>query len=93
MTGDVHGDHRRRPLADRRLGRRRVDAARVRVDVDEHRNRVDHQDGSRRGHERPRGDDHLVAGADAEGQEGHLEGVGAVGDGDRRVGALQSAPS
>ena len=75
---DVHRDDGARSLADRSLGGVGVDAERVGVDVDDHGRRVHGQNGARAGDERQARHDHLVALADAAGDERGLERLGAV---------------
>ena len=62
-----------------------VEVERVGVDVDEHRLRAAQLDGVRGRRERVGGDDHLVARADLEREQGEMERGGAGRDG-RRVG-------
>ena len=76
--GDVHADDRARPRRDCGLGGGDVDAQRLGVDVDDHGRGVDRQHGARARDERHARHDHLVALADAAGDERRLEGMRPV---------------
>ena len=88
---DVHRDERPRPAGEGGFRRRHVHRARAGLDVHDHRDGIGRQHGPDRGHERPGGDDHLVALADVEGGEGYLERGRPVRQG-RRPGACEGRP-
>ena len=74
----MHRHDRLRARREGGLGRRGVDAQRVGVDIDDHRRGPGRHDRRRGRDERDRRHEHLVAGADAEGDERGLDGVRAV---------------
>ena len=80
----VHRDHRLRLRRDRLGDLRRVHVERVRVDVDEHGAGAGELDDVRGRGERVRGNDHLVARADAEREDAEVQRRGAGRD-DRGV--------
>ena len=86
LAVEVHGEDRLRPLGDRLGDAGRVDVQRVVLHVDEDRRRAgvdDHVRGRRPG---DRGRDHLVAGADAEGDEREVQRGRAGGEREHVLG-------
>jgi hypothetical protein len=83
----VHDDDCLRALRDRRLDGLGRDAERLWVHVAEHGARAGQRDGLGGRVERERGDDDLVAGADAHPAQREGDGVGPVADADRVAGA------
>jgi hypothetical protein len=81
IAEDVHRQQRRGPLGHRRRGGGGIEVERHRVDVDEHRPGALVEDHVRRGHERERRRDHLVAIADADRADRQVEPGGPAGDG------------
>ena len=77
-------------FGDRRFDQRRVNVVGVRIDIDEHRRRaaVEHDVG--RGDVRMADRDYFIARADAGGDQGEVQAGGAIGDGDRVLGADKS---
>ena len=78
----MHGDDGARFRPERALDGTRVDAPRVRIDVGEHRRRAGHDDGMCRRRERQIGNDHLVAQADAQRAQCHVQRARAARNGD-----------
>ena len=81
-AAEVDGDDRLGAGGEVRLHRGCIQVAAVAVDVDEHRRGAAHDGGGGGGDEGAGGGDDLVAGADAEGDQGELERLGAVVEGD-----------
>ena len=92
MAGDVDGDDGSGAFGDRGLDGVGIDASRAEFHVDQDRTRVHHEHRRCGGDERPARHDHLVALADAGGEQRHLDRMRAVGDGHCGPRAVQLAP-
>ena len=86
-AGQVHADHRPGARGQHRADARGGDVLRIAVDLGEHRCGAGVDDAGDRSEEGPRGDHHLVAGADFQRPERLVQGQGAVGQGDGVAGA------
>ena len=74
----MHGNDGAGARADRRLDRLGIDGDGL-VDVDDHRDGADGEHGGGRGHIGVRGDEHLIAGADADADHRRGQRIAAAG--------------
>lgn len=81
LPKQVHDDHSASSITDNVFARRGIGAEGVRFDIHEHRGGANPDDGFRRGDKAECGDDDVVAGPDAEGDQRADEGVRSGGDG------------
>ena len=92
VAAEVYGDDSRRTRSDCGLGRLRVEAPRVGVNVHEDGDGIHIQSGGGGGLESEAGNDHLVPSADVQRLVGQLKSNGAVGDKKRVLGPAERGP-